>query len=289
MIFQQQINSLMVKTWLVFVLTLLPVRSSVAVTTQTPFEQQMARIQEVTNSLAKKSDLAQYEKFATEILSNWRDGTSEQYARLTQALCRPLTAAGMFNDDRQYRIAREFALEALELVDQIPVLVELNLVQNVSLLKAQPKLMTQEEFTKQRLRDAEAWLHALNSFTSTLDPTWDPNEQIPVHPDPPPGLINNYISGASPESIKDPVLRAQYERAVEENKQRIEEHTVQYMLRHRLKDFPQKAERYLINLYSLPPSNPSELKELLNRYNIDETTAERILKAVAAKDKKVAP
>lgn len=287
MIFQHQINSLMAKAWLGFILTLLPAQTSVA---QMSYEQQMTRVQEVNNSLTKKSanDLEQYEKFATEILNKWRDGTSEQYALLTEALCKPLSA-GMFSDVRQYQIARDWALEALALDDQIPVLVELDLVQHVSLLRSQPKLMAQEEVKKQRLQDAEAWLHAWSRFTSTLDPTWDPNEQISIYPEPPPGVLHNYISGASPDSITDPVLRAQYEIALKERQQEIQERTVQYMLRHRLKDFPQKVERYLISLYSQPPSDPTELKELLDRYDIDAATSSRILKAVATKDKKIVP
>lgn len=290
MILLHQINLLVVETLLVFILMLLPTQFLVAVAAnEMAFEQQLARVQEVKDSLTKKSanDLEQYERFANEVLSASQDGTREHSAILAQALCQPLTA-GMFNDDRQYSVARELALVALKSVEQIAVISEIELTQNVSLLKSQPELMPREEFTKKRLSDAKVWLHAWNRFTSTLDPTWNPNEAISVHPEPPPG-VDNFDFGASPQSISDPVLRAQYEMAVDEHNQRIQAQTIQHMLRHRLKNFPREAEQYLSKVYSLPPSDPSELKQLLNDYKIDDKTAERILRAVLGTDKNVNP
>ena len=284
---QNQLKSLVMKTYSTFIASLLFAQFSVAdMGSQAAFEQQMSHIQEVSDSLTakKKNDLEQYEKFATNVLNEWQDSSSENVARLTQLLCQTLTTKS-FDGDRQYSLARKLALTALKQdhIDQIPVTLEIDLVQHVFFLTPKDRALTQEEFGKQRLKDAHAWLHAWERFVSTYDPNWEPDDTISVHPEPPPGVVN-FDSGATPQSIKDPVLRAQYERAVEEHQQLIQAQTTQHLLRNRYKPFLQKAELYLIKLYSLPPSDPKQLKQLLEDYNIDTVTADRVLKAVTEND-----
>jgi len=86
--------------------------------------------------------------------------------------------------------------------------------------------------------------------------------------------------GIAPESIKDPKLRAEYEAALQENRQKIERHTKQYRLHDWLKSYPKSRERDIVLIYSEPPFNLEELKQYLGKYAVDEKTRARILEAV---------
>lgn len=85
----------------------------------------------------------------------------------------------------------------------------------------------------------------------------------------------------SPEEIKDPRLRAKYEAAIAENERKADEFRRQYRLRQLDSSFPRTAEKYLIQAYSKPPSNLHELRGLLNIYQIDKTSARKILDGVS--------
>lgn len=93
--------------------------------------------------------------------------------------------------------------------------------------------------------------------------------------------------GADPETIEDTMLRAEYEAAIEENRQKIEKYAEQYELRKWLKRFPRNAERYIIGAYSTRPFDTMELSGLLEQYEIDKDTRTRILDSVARKIKEL--
>lgn len=87
-------------------------------------------------------------------------------------------------------------------------------------------------------------------------------------------------SGIAPESVKDPKLRAEYEAALQKNREQIERYTKQYRLRDWLSMFPKRAEEYIIRAYSKPPFDVEELKQYLDKYITDTKTKARILNAV---------
>ena len=106
-------------------------------------------------------------------------------------------------------------------------------------------------------------------YLDSIDLNWDPND-LPVRNILPP-LSTGLPGGIDPNAISDPKLRAEYE---------AERHLQQSSLRDWLKRYPITAERYIIELYSLPPYNNEELEKLLNRYLKDQTTRDRIMTAV---------
>ena len=112
-----------------------------------------------------------------------------------------------------------------------------------------------------------------------IDPDWDPNEKL-LSPSGVGAMMRLPRSGMSPESIKDPQLRAEYEAALEANQKKIERYTEQNRLHNWLKRFPRHAEPYIINAYSKAPFNLEELKQYLDKYIADEKTRKRILDAV---------
>ena len=84
----------------------------------------------------------------------------------------------------------------------------------------------------------------------------------------------------SPEHIKDPALRARYEAAIQKNRQRIERRTEQSRLHSWLKQFPNRAESYIIRAYSKAPFNLKELEQYLDKYIADSKTKTRIVNTV---------
>ena len=115
---------------------------------------------------------------------------------------------------------------------------------------------------------------------------WDPNEVI-WSPNAV-GADMGLPSGISPEGVGDPNLRAKYEAALKENQEKIERYTNQNRLHKWLKRYLPQAEKYIVQLYSAPPYNNEELKQLLEKYKIDRKTQTRIINAVDANIQKEA-
>jgi hypothetical protein len=134
------------------------------------------------------------------------------------------------------------------------------------------------DFAQRRKKDVEIRLHAWKRLTDAIDPNWDPNDLPLLNVTPPP--TTGMRAGIAPEAIKDPKSRAEYEAAIEKNRQKAERYRKQSRLRTWLKRFPKRAEEYIIRAYSKPPFNLDELKEYLEKYAVDEKTRARILDAV---------
>jgi hypothetical protein len=84
----------------------------------------------------------------------------------------------------------------------------------------------------------------------------------------------------APEHIDNPKLRAEYETAIQENRQKAQRYSEQNRLHKWLKRFPKTAEEYIVRAYCKPPFDAGELKEFLETYIADEETKVRILDAV---------
>jgi hypothetical protein len=243
------------------------------------YKQDMARIKALEKSFkpGPVNDLEEYEKFADEIQKRWQNRKKEHYARLMQEVCEPLSS-GRLKGDRQYEVARKYALSALADANDIPLETELELTGHVITLMIGPKTSKGQMWEQLRKKDVQIRLHAWKRLIDAIDPNWDPNEEI-WSPNAV-GALMGFPSGIAPEGVKDPKLRAEYEAASQKNRQKIERHTKQYRLRKWLKRFPRSAEPYIIQAYSKPPFNLEELKQYLGKYAVDEKTRARILDAV---------
>jgi len=135
-----------------------------------------------------------------------------------------------------------------------------------------------QEWVQQRRKDVEIRLHAWKRLTDAIDWSWDPND-VPLINVPLPVGVGGEAGGEA-KHIKDPKLRAEYEAAIEKNRQKAERYNKQYRLRKWLKRFPKRAERYIIQAYSRPPYNLEELKQFLDTYIADAKTRSRIINAV---------
>jgi hypothetical protein len=219
------------------------------------------------------AELTSYVSLAEEIIDKWSKSNPEYLARLLLPICGELTSA-RFNDDRQYELSRKYALIALENADQIPLNLEFELSGHVG--NRRP-IQDQNIFVERRKKNVSAWLHAWGRVENAIDPNWDPDEEIVVvMPTPgPEGFV-----GGDPKSIKDPKLRAQYERARLEKQKNIKHKTNQFRLRRWGQVILTHWEPNIVRAYSQPPYNMGELKQLLTEYQIGDEASNRIINAV---------
>ena len=108
-------------------------------------------------------------------------------------------------------------------------------------------------------------LHFFEALDRNIDPTWNP-EDIPPHGVPPP-LSHGAVYGSGevdPATIPDPVMRAEYERALKASKENEKRYDVQFQLRRISERAMRFVERFLAEKYSNSQADRQELEELLS-------------------------
>lgn len=243
------------------------------------FKQERARIKALRKSFkpGRVNDLKEYEKFAGGIQSKWSPRNKEHYARLMLEVCGPLSS-GRFNEKRQFVIARKYALLGLKDANEIPLTLELELIRHVRSDMVTPRAPKGQKWEQLRKKDVQKRLHAWKRVIDAIDPNWDPNDTPFINVPPPPGAGGE--AGGDPRYIRDPKLRAEYEAAIEKNRQKAQKNSEQRRLRDWLKWFRPKVEKYIVRAYSKPPFNSEELKQYLKDYIADEKTKARIVNTV---------
>ncbi|MDD5482687.1 MAG: hypothetical protein PHP98_03415 [Kiritimatiellae bacterium] len=133
------------------------------------------------------------------------------------------------------------------------------------------------EWPNARRIQAELWFKLHEAVEKEIDKNFDftssPQRNISA-----PG---SYPSGVAPESIKEPELRKEYEKALAENKKKIDEHNFQYRLRKLEEDISYKLECFLVEVYSQPPEAIDELQKIMDTYKMNEETKSRMLKKLS--------
>jgi hypothetical protein len=143
---------------------------------------------------------------------------------------------------------------------------------------------TDGEWVSNRRKGAERFFHAWQRLEDSIDENWDPND-IPVeNVDLPEGVAG--FSGMPPEMIEDAVLRAEYEKAIERNREKIKIRNEQLKLRNIKKTYFRIVKKYLVSTYSIPPYDNEELEEYLNKYIAGEKIRAQIVDALTQKIKK---
>lgn len=245
------------------------------------YKQDFNRINSLDATLSqpnKVRDLKAYEKFANDIEKKWRHKNRVYYARLMLKICGPLSS-GIFKERRQHELAREYALSALEMPNDIPLITELELIGSVMTNIIGTGVSKGEEFSKRRKKDTSIRLHAWKRLINAIDPKWNPNEFMWGGNVPPPEATG-LSPGVDPKAIKDAKLRKEYEDAIQCNKQKVKKHVEQSKLRRWIKKFPKRAEKYIVRMYSHPPFDIEELKKMLDGFP-DQKAKARIVSAVA--------
>jgi hypothetical protein len=242
------------------------------------YQQDRERIETMRKSFTGPiKDLKSLEIFGDEIQAKWSQKNKEYYAKLMLAICGPISS-WHFNQEGKHVLARKYALSVLSDPNKIPLETELELIGHVMTDMVTPRAPKGQEWAQVRKKDVEVRFHAWKRLLDTIDPNWDPNEELWS-----PNAVGAFMglpSGIAPEGVKDPKLRAEYEAALQKNRDKIERHSAQRRLHDWLKRFPKRAEEYIIQAYSKPPFDVEELKQYLDKYIADTKTKARILDAV---------
>ena len=114
---------------------------------------------------------------------------------------------------------------------------------------------------KMRSKSLNLWLTLLQILDKNLDPNFD-SEDIPMRSIVPPPTSNGaaYPAGADPALIDDPKARAEYEKAIAENRKKTENYRLQIQLGRLNEKIPPRAENFIRNSFNDSMEDQEELR-----------------------------
>lgn len=250
--------------------------------------QDISRVKE----LGQEKSLEGLDKFASELEEKWFTKNKEKYAYIMLDICGTFGSLD-FKTDRKHDLERKYAVLVLEKSahfeekNKIPINVEFRLLGHVQNLPKFKEAAKSKDWPKKRIAMAKLYFHAWHRLEKAIDKKWDPNDPSLVFPRPPAG-VKRWAWGMSPEAIRDPNLRVEYEAALEEYWQKRKRHSEQRQLRERKKwDLPYLQEN-LLRLYSGPLFNSTKLEIVtlqddLEKHIVDKEVRAMILNGVKNK------
>ena len=125
-----------------------------------------------------------------------------------------------------------------------------------------------------RKAHAGVWIQTLETVNKLVDQDFDFDDvpKINIAPSGP------YPSGISPEAIKEPEIRRQYEEDIAKNEKKAQQYAFQYKVLKIQKSLSRDTENFLILAYSAPPDAFDELRKLLESHSLDQDMIARIQK-----------
>jgi len=174
-----------------------------------------------------------------------------------------LAKAGIMTRNEKYLEEARGRAKAFEVEQEPERLREAYLaLENVALeTEHDPKIRT-----RMRSECLVEWLSLLQLLDRFLDPNFDPREVPSKLVQPPPtksGVM--YPPGADPALIDDPKARAEYEKAVQANRARIERYRVQVHLNRLKEDLPQRAIAFIRSSYTSSQRDQEEVRNAVNK------------------------
>ena len=206
--------------------------------------------------------------------AKWRERDRPSFILYMSKACSLLSSYDIGDLSKRASLLSRYAISVLRSGD-LPLH---DNVQFVSFLMFDPLVIDEAAWRRLREQKVELWLAARRRVESSIDPTFNfddwPQLNVPTP------LGSGVPNGSSPEFIKDPKLRAEYEQSIAENSAKARRLNDQYWLKQNAPDFYKNVERYLINAYTRPPADPAQLERLLAQYVDDNGVRARILEQV---------
>jgi hypothetical protein len=206
--------------------------------------------------------------------AKWRERDRPSFIIYMTKACSLLSSYDIGDVSKRASLLSRYAISVLTSGD-LPLEEQVHFVE---FLMFDPLVIDEAAWKTLRKQKAELWLAARRRVESSVDPKFDFDDRAELNVPTPPG--SGEPNGVSPEFIKDPKLRAEYERAIAENSAKIRRFNDQYWLKRNAPDFYKNVERYLVNAYSRPPADSAELEQLLAHYVDDNGVRARILEEV---------
>jgi len=202
-----------------------------------------------------------------ELDQKWLSMDANSRAELFVKAAEALRSSNFGNAREQYEEEQAYALRGLKnaVTDDISLEREMKLLSHLRIDMAttdDPRSYAQERTLKSNF-----WIHGWRRLE---------REASAVYPTPEPVLVNvippaerdgtRHPAGVSPEAIKDPQARRQYEGAIRENNDKAQLNLD--FAKHKLilsskEGFTKGAERFFVEAYSKGPQNIPELNSLL--------------------------
>jgi hypothetical protein len=221
-------------------------------------------------SLRQSGDLDSLERAINRNSVKWRKRNHEQFIKYMFEACNVLSSYDIGDISTRAMLLSNYAISVLRRGN---LTLEEN-VQFVEFLSMDPPEINEKTWKVLREQKARLWLAAWRRVADSIDPTFSFDEQIHLNVPTPPG--SGLPAGASPESIKDSKMRAEYERAIAENSAKTRRLNEQYYLQKTAPRFFAEAERYFVYAYSRSPLNLSELNTLLAEFISDPVIRKRV-------------
>jgi len=231
-------------------------------------------------TISLSGDLDKLERISNEMEKKWSVKDKELYGYMMLQVCGRFTSYN-FRDNRQYELARQYAILALEKSNKlqenskIPIKAELKLVTGyiLSLYNFKEESL-RENWPSKRSSISKLYFQSWNRMENAIDLSFDPNKPLPPWPKPS-KFDGIWIPGMLPESIKDPVVRAEYQEALDKFRDRMEWDSNQRRLRRLEKIFIPKIQGQILQLYSGPVFDSKNLetealKQDIEKYVKDE-------------------
>jgi hypothetical protein len=226
------------------------------------------------DALRESRDLDSLETVINRESPKWKARDRQSFLAYMFGACGEISSYDYPDRSKQATLLTRYAISVLSsgplsLEERVPF---------VEFLGLDPSKIDETAWKSLRQEKARFWLETWRLLSETRDLKFDPQDVPMINVAPPPGA--GVPAGGSPTDIKDPKLRAEYERAIARNRAKIERFNEQHYVRTTADRFYEEAQRYLVNAYSRTPSDPLELERLLAEYIGDEAARNRVLEEV---------
>jgi hypothetical protein len=225
------------------------------------------------HALRASADLKGLIEEGDRIESRWGEEGGRNYGLVVREFLGALTTGKIVEQDPGvFDLSQKYAVRALKRAETYDLETEAHLLLRLE-YPIQPTVLD-ENGIKQRRERAGLWLHALRRLETEKDKHFDPKATGPMNASPP--EETGLPPGVSPEAVKDLKLRAEYEKAIEENRKRIEHFNWQYRLRQNEPWIIDGGVKYISKAYAYSASDPKELDQLLEEYSISKDIRTKI-------------
>jgi hypothetical protein len=225
-------------------------------------------IMAVNSGLETRSarDLVDY---AARVEKSHRSDAPTCYAAVCSRLAE-LFAANARRNMEMLRLEQHYAEMGLSVADVIPIVAEIFLVRRL-----RPDASVTSGDNRGRWSRAALWIHAWHRIEVETIKGFNFEDWPYLNVKPPPGVSG--AAGMSPESIRDPQARAQYEASIQQNNDKVDRLNTQVTLRRVTPQFVSELEHFFVESFS-----PTESGQIVGLFSpILNPEKERIIKRIA--------
>lgn len=144
----------------------------------------------------------------------------------------------------------------------------------------------EQESKQVRDMKLKLWFSFINNIDKHLDPNFNSDDVPQINIAPPSSNDVVYDSGMSPDSIKDPKIRVQYEEAIKQNTQKAAQHRFQIGIRRINERWYLEVIKYIKEKYLSNPEDTKEINKSIDTCILDAKRKEQIKKDLESKQKK---